>query len=230
MCRRVTWSSWARQGLIDEYEVPREKVTVIPPGVIIADWRTPEPRRLHGGPVRILFVGGDLERKGGLVLLDAWRRINAAREAGAPMVQLHLVTKDAVPAELGLVVHHDMQPNSEALKQLYRDSDVFCLPTYGDCLPMVLSEAGAAGLPAISTSVAAIGEITRDGETGFIVPPGDVEALAAALQRLIDNPELRMRMGESAVELVTRDFDAARNAQRLLNLLKHVAATSVTRA
>ena len=226
----VTWSSWARQGLIDEYEVPGEKVMVIPPGVIIADWRTPEPRRLHGGPVRILFVGGDLERKGGLVLLDAWRRINAAREAGTPMVQLHLVTKDAVPAELGLVVHHDMQPNSEALKELYRDSDIFCLPTYGDCLPMVLSEAGAAGLPAISTSVAAIGEITRDGETGFIVPPGDVEALAAALQRLIDNPELRMRMGESAVELVTRDFDAARNAQRLLNLLKHVATTSVTRA
>ncbi len=226
----VTWSAWARQGLINAYEVPAEKVTVIPPGVIITDWRTPEPRQAREGEVRILFVGGNLARKGGLVLLEAWRRLNAARDAGAPMVELHLVTKDAVPAEPGLVVHHDMQPNSAALRQLYRDSDIFCLPTYGDCLPMVLSEAGAAGLPAVSTRVAAIGEITHDGETGFLVEPGDALSLTAALQRLVDDPELRLRMGARAVELVARDFDAALNAQRLLDVLKRVASAATTRA
>ena len=59
----------------------------------------------------------------------------------------------------------------------------------GDCLPMVLSEAGAVGLPLVSTDVGAISEIVRDGETGLLVPVDDVGALAAALHRLADDPD-----------------------------------------
>ena len=72
-------------------------------------------------------------------------------------------------------------PNSPELIELYHGADVFCLPTLGDCLPMVLSEAGAVGLPLVSTDVGAISEIVRDGETGLLVPVGDADALAAAL-------------------------------------------------
>jgi glycosyltransferase involved in cell wall biosynthesis len=56
---------------------------------------------------------------------------------------------------------------------------------------MVLSEAGAAGLPAVTTRVAAIPEIVQEGETGFLVPAGDEAALVSALARLIANPDLR---------------------------------------
>jgi glycosyltransferase involved in cell wall biosynthesis len=216
----VAWSQWAKQGLVDDYEVSAEKVTVIPPGVNAADWVCPMPRRPHDRPVKILFVGADLERKGGLLLLEAFR---ALRPIG---VELHLVTRSKLPEEPGLFSYTQMQPNSAALKQLYYESDIFCLPTYGDCLPMVLSEAGAAGLPVVSTRVAGIPEIVEDGTTGFLVPTGDVPALTDALKSLVRNPQLRLVQGQRAVDVVTREFDAQRNARRLLTLLKQVADTA----
>lgn len=210
----VTWSRWAKQGLVDEYEVPADKVTVVPPGVNVRDWAAPAPRARHDGPVRILFVGANLERKGGLLLLDAFR---ALRPLG---VELHLVTKDRVAPEPGLFVYANMRPNSAELKALYHQSDIFALPTSGDCLPMVLSEAGAAGLPLVSTTVAAIPEIVRDGETGLTVRPGDGRALEDALRRLVAQPELRLRLGERAMAHVAREYDAQKNAGRLLDLVK----------
>lgn len=210
----VTWSRWAKQGLIDDYEVPADKVTVIPPGVNVKDWLRPGLRTQQPGPVKILFVGANLERKGGLLLLEAFR---ALRPLG---IELHLVTKDRISAEPGLFVYNGMQPNSQPLKDLYHSCDIFALPTFGDCLPMVLSEAGAAGMAVVSTNVAAITEIVRDGETGVIVPAGDRPALEDALRNLIMYPELRLRLGERAVRHVAAEYDAQKNAGRLLDLLK----------
>lgn len=210
----VTWTHWTARGLAGEYDVPAEKITVIPPGVNTHEWMRSTPRAAGAGPVKILFVGGNLERKGGLLLVEAFR---ALRDYG---VELHLVTKDTLPPEPGLFIYNTMSPNSPELKRLYHASDIFCLPTYGDCLPMVLSEAGAAGLPTVSTCLAGIPEIVHEGETGFLVPTGNVAALTEALRRLVTNADLRLRMGERAITVVSRDFDAPRNTQRLINLLK----------
>lgn len=218
----VTWSHWAKQGLIKDYDVAAEKVTVIPPGVNTASWKRPEPRAYHDGPTRILFVGANLERKGGLVLLEAFRALRNLN------VELHLVTRDKAPEESGIYTYHNMQPNSPELRALYHKCDIFCLPTYGDCLPMVLSEAGAAGLPSVTTRVAAIPEIVHEGETGFVVPPGDADALAIALKQLIQNPDLRLRQGARAVEVVSGNFDGQHNACRLLDLLRHEVDDSRT--
>ncbi len=215
----VAWTEWTRAGLLKDYEVLTDKVAVIPPGVNARDWHAPAPRS-PGAAVKILFVGGNLERKGGLVLLEAFRVLRAL---GA---ELHLATRDAVPDQPGVRVYRDMQPNSDALKQLYWACDIFCLPTYGDCLPMVLSEAGAAGLPLVSTRVAAIPEIARDGETGLLVPPGDAAALGAALRRLIEDADLRRRLGARAIEVVDREYDAEKNTLRLLDLIKGVVDAS----
>jgi glycosyltransferase involved in cell wall biosynthesis len=212
----VTWSAWAKRGLVDDYEVEPERVTVIPPGVSVGSWTRATPRN-SDGPPQLLFVGGDFERKGGLVLLEAFRALGRADTV------LHVVTRDAVPATPGVVVHDGLGPNSPELKRLYHDSDVFVLPTYGDCLPMVLSEAGAAGLATVSTRVAAIPEIVVDGETGLLVPPGDAAALTDALRRLVARPDERARMGRRAADHVARDYDAAVNARRLLDVLKRSA-------
>lgn len=215
--RLVTWSEWAKQGVVRDYEVAPDKVIVIPPGVNPDDWAAPTPRAVHDGPVKILFVGGNFERKGGLLLLEAFRHL---RSLG---VELHLVTRDTLPEEPGVFVYRDVQPNSLQLKQLYHSCDIFCLPTKGDCLPMVLSEAGAAGLPAVSTQIAAIPEIIRHGETGFVVPMNDPAALTHALRELVCNPQLRLYQGQRAVNVVRNGFDAQRNALRLLDVLKDVA-------
>ena len=176
--------------------------------------------------MRILFVGGDLQRKGGLLLLEAFRELRRELSGTDPEIELHLVTRHPVPAEPGLFVYNQMQPNSTELKQLYFNSHIFCLPTYGDCLPMVLSEAGAARLPLISTRVGAIDEIVRDGETGFLIPAGDAAALAVALRKLIEVPELRQSLGERAAQVVRKEYDAEANASSLLALLKQTIAAS----
>ncbi len=82
----------------------------------------------------------------------------------------------------------------------------------GDCLPMVLSEAGAAGMALVSTDVGAIREIVRDGETGILIPPGDLDALVDALRRLIGDAGKCRRMGAAAAALVRSKFDALHNA------------------
>jgi glycosyltransferase involved in cell wall biosynthesis len=212
--RLVAWSEWTKLGLVQGYGVPADKITVIPPGVNVHEWRRPKPRVPHADPVKILFVGGDLERKGGLVLLEAFRALRHLRP------ELHLVTKDRPAPEPDVFIYNNLEANSQPLKDLYHTCDIFALPTFGDCLPMVLSEAGASGMAIISTNVAAIPEIVRNGETGLTVPAGDAVSLTQALRDLATNPTLRMTLGERAMAHVTLRYDAPTNASRLLGLLK----------
>jgi glycosyltransferase involved in cell wall biosynthesis len=224
----VTWSAWAKQGLIDEYQVPAEKITVIPPGVDSQSLAPLRPGAAEDDALRILFVGGDFERKGGRVLLEAFRRLRQTLVAGSPSTrlgpppELHVVTRDTLLPENGLFVYHGLEPNSAGLLQLYRECDIFCLPTFADALAMVLLEAGAAGLPLVATELAALPAIVIDGRTGLLVPPGDPGALTYALGRLAADRPLRLALGAGALDIVRRQFDAETNAQRLLELIKHL--------
>lgn len=211
----VTWSQWAKKGLETEYDVSSDKVTVIPPGVFVKDWKRPQERRLHHDHVKILFVGGDLERKGGYLLIEAFRRLRAEFP-----VELHLVTQTHYEREPGLIVYHNLDANHPQLRALYHNCDIFALPTFGDCLPMVLSEAGAAGMAVVSTNVAAISEIIHPEKTGLLVPTGDVNALSSALRLLIEQPELRLRLGDALFKHVEQEYDSAKNSGRLLDLIK----------
>jgi glycosyltransferase involved in cell wall biosynthesis len=216
----VAWSAWAKTGVVDGYGIGPGRITVIAPGVTPSLWNLGAPRPDTSGPVRILFVGGDLERKGGDLLVKAFDELAGHGRD----VELHLVTNAVVPESPGIVVHRGVTPNSPALIDLYHRADIFCLPTRGDCLPMVLSEAGAASLPLVSTGIAGIPEIVRDGETGLVVPVDDVGALVRALRTLVERPDLRRQLGGAARALVDRDFDAAKNTHRLVELLQDTVA------
>lgn len=217
----VTWSAWAARGLQEGYGVPPERVHVVPPGVHVDDWAPPEGGcRGVDDVVRILFVGADFERKGGDVLLDAFAVLRARV---GPRVELHLVTKAEVRPVSGVHVHGALAPNSAQLRALFHRSDLFCLPTRSDCLPLVLSEAGASGLAAVSTTVGAIGELVEDGVTGLLVPPDDVAALTRALQSLVDDAPRRARLGLAAQARVRARYDATRNAATLIDLVSRLA-------
>lgn len=215
----VVWAEWTKSSLVVDYGVPVDSVTVIPPGVDTERWQRSSPPP-DDGVVRVLFVGGDLERKGGHDLLAAFGRLRA--RVGA-QVELHLVTTSPVEPADGVVVHGSMTPNSPDLIDLYHRCHVFCLPTRGDCLPMVLPEAAAAGLAVIATDVGAISEIVTDGETGLLVPPADVDALAGALERLVGDADLRATLATAVHDRVAADHDAATNAARLAAVLRSVA-------
>ncbi len=211
----TTWSQWAKDSLRDDYGVDPENVTVVAPGVDLSlfPFGTERDVDTAGRPVRILFVGGDFERKGGLLLLECMRAGLAAR------CELHIVTKQPVPETPGVHVYSDLGPNDPRLVELYRQADIFALPTYADCMAVVLGEAMAAGLPVVTTSVGAQPEAVHDGHSGMIVPPGDVAAVGRALQRLVDDPALRRSMGREGRVIAEARYDARTNADRLVDVI-----------
>ena len=209
----VPWSTWAARSLVNDYGVSPERVHVIPPGVDTAWWRpAPEARAPRAKP-RLLFVGGNFERKGGHLLLDVFQRLDLAARA-----ELHVVTRDDVPAAPGVIVHRDMSNNSPELLRLYQEADLFVLPTAADCFSIASIEAMAAGLPVITTRVGGIEDIVEHERTGYLVPPSDGAALAAALERLLDDPARRVEMGRLARARAEAAFDARGSTERLIEL------------
>lgn len=221
----VTWSHWAKQSLIDDYGVPSTKITVIPPGISVKEWLRPIPAPATP-VVKLLFVGGNLKRKGGVLLLAALRTLRAEAQVGQPTVELHMVTREALAPEPGLFVYQQMEPNSAELRALFQQCDIFCLPTYGDCLPIALIEACAAGLPAITTRVGGTAEVVTHGENGFLIDVGDEAGLVQALRTLIQQPALRLRQSAAATTTARQRFDAEQTTARLLALLKSISKRS----
>jgi glycosyltransferase involved in cell wall biosynthesis len=207
----VAWSNWAKQSFVDDYGCPEAHVAVIPPGIALDRFTAGD--RNHELP-RMLFVGGDFERKGGDLLLEVFRRRFRGR------AELELVTRKELPAEDGVRVHQNVQANSDTLRNLYATSDIFVLPTRADCYSLVGMEALAAGLPIVLTDVGGIPDIVRQNETGFLVKPDDADALGDALETLIANPALRATMGTRARQDAALRFDARENALRLFRFVR----------
>ena len=101
-----------------------------------------------------------------------------------------------------------------------RDTDIFVLPSFAEGVPVVLMEAMAAEVPVVATRIAGIPELVEDGVSGRLVPPGDAEALGAALRSLLDDADLRARMGAAGRQKVTDDFDIRTEARRLSQLFR----------
>jgi hypothetical protein len=219
----VTWSRLAADSLIADYAVPGERIYVIPPGVDIGRFRPYEGRRTDG-PIRVLFVGGDFKRKGGLDLLAAMQ--------GVPEAELDIVTESVVPPATNGVrcrVHAGLRPGDPTLLELYRQADIFALPTHGDCLPQALAEAAACGLPLVATPTGAISEVVRDGINGFLVAPGSVPDLQGALRALVERPQQRQAMGRESHFIAQRDHDAMANYRRVFELMSEVAGIAARR-
>ena len=169
----------------------------------------------------MLFVGGDLARKGGDLLVSVAGKLRD--DPSIPDFEVHLCTTAEVEDRPGIVIHRGLTANSPELIEQYQLADVFCLPTLGDCLPMVLAEAGAAGLPLVSTDVGAISGIVREGETGHLIEPRSGEQLTAALTHLLTDAAARRSYGEAASALIHAEHDAAKNAGRIVEVLRAAA-------
>ena len=218
--RLITWSRWAAQSLESDYGIPATRISVIPPGVDCHLFRPREHEARRGRP-RVLFVGGAFERKGGLVLLDAMRRLMGRAE-------LDIVTGSdpiSIPPGLEVTVHHGLKPQSAELVGLFRRADIFVLPSLGECFGQVIAEAMACRLPVVATRVGAIPELVTDGGTGFLVRPGSSRQLGDALEALVESPALRAAMGGAGLGVARHAHDAAQNNQAILDLLVGLSTT-----
>jgi len=213
--RILPWSTWTKESLVQDYGIDETRIKVVAPGVDLEIWCPSESQ--HDGPIKILFVGGDLYRKGGDVLLEAFRRLPADR------AELILVTRTLIDPEPGVSVYNNLQPNSTELINLYRTADIFVLPTKAEAFGIAAVEASAMGIPVIATAVGGVTDIVVEGETGFLVTPGDIEMLASRLHQLIIDADLRKRLGRSARRRAERHFDARQNAACIVKILQETA-------
>lgn len=214
------WSNWAKDSMVKEYGIPENKVVVNPPGVDLQYWQ-PHPElagATSGEPLRVLFVGGDFQRKGGQLLLE-WYKSQSPDK-----VELHLVTREEVESGPGIYVYNDMQPNTPELLNLYQRSDLFVLPSLGECFGIANVEAMASGLPVVASDVGGIADIIEPGRNGFIVPSNDVKALSQAINNVLENENLRQQMRQQSRLLAEQRFDLQHNARRTFGYMKQIAA------
>jgi glycosyltransferase involved in cell wall biosynthesis len=111
----------------------------------------------------------------------------------------------------------------EDMISVYSQADIVVLPSYREGLPKVLLEAAACGLPIVATDVPGCREIILDGINGILVPVKNSVALADAIKKLIEKPELRSRMGVKGRELVENEFSQDKIIKETLELYEKVS-------
>jgi len=210
-----------RQAFIDE-GLERDS-RVISNGVDTTLYRPGDPERdveaRYGLPVgrRILVVGRLARDKKLDVLIRAMEHVRTSHPAHLLLVgrgddKQRLV---GLAESLGLhnAVHFLGYVPEEDLPSLYRLSDVFAIASDVEVQSIPTLQAVATGLPVVAANAAALPELVRDGENGFLAPPGDAEAFAASIRRLLDEPNKaaafgRASLGISLAHAEARTFDS----------------------
>lgn len=214
----LPWSTAVRDSFVEDYGIPADRMTVLPPGIDIKTWQAPDraagAEKASERPFRILHVGWDFTRKGGDLLAQL------AHEPEFHDCEFHFVTSSfAGERRPNIIIHTDLEPNSAQLRTLYRDADAFVLPTRADTYSMVALEAMAMGLPVVISSVGGIPDIVAEGETGYLIPPGDQTRLRERIRALRANRPLRLSMGLRGRTRVERQFNLNDHVSTVMDLL-----------
>jgi glycosyltransferase involved in cell wall biosynthesis len=204
----LVMSEFIRQSLIEDYRCEPARIAVVgaAPNLAAPD-RLPENGDYSNRT--ILFVGVDWERKGGPIVLDAFRR------ALETLPDARLIIAGSSPrVELPNVEIAGRVALPEISRLLLRSS-VLALPSLREPQGVNVIEALMHRIPVVASSIGALPEMVEDGRTGFIVPPNDPRALAAALIRLLSDPALCRQFGEAGRESAMSRYSSATVSRRL---------------
>ncbi|HVW45561.1 MAG TPA: glycosyltransferase family 4 protein [Solirubrobacterales bacterium] len=194
--RLVGVSGGIARELGEHFPRMRERIAVIPNGVDTAHFSpAPRPAPEPGEALRVLFVGGDWERKGLPILIAAL--------AACPGAELDVVGAGDVEGHRRLARRHGVEARvhfrgtAADTAPAYRAADVFALPTAYESFSLVTYEAAASGLPLLATRVNGIEDLLRDGVNGWFVERSATD-VAARLRTLRADPARRREMGAAA--------------------------------
>ncbi|HEY3396315.1 MAG TPA: glycosyltransferase family 4 protein [Armatimonadota bacterium] len=226
---------WLAEGFAEMYPaMPRDHLHVV--------YNAADPRAFHPAPERranpvprIVFYAGWIPEKGLYELLEAVARLEAKRtdfevhlggsafthyrRAGSEELDREVRARAGALATVRLIGH----VAHEDLPALLRTMDIGVVPsTYDDPFPLVPLEMMASGLPVVAFRAGGLPEAVVDGETGFLVENRNVEALAAALERLIEDAHLRQEMSAQARRRVEQFFTWDRHVDQLLEIYEQI--------
>ena len=206
---------------IKVHGVPPESVAILPYGVDLRAFHPSEERRNKNGPLECLYVGQISHRKGVRILLEAAHR---CRNLPVIFRLIGPIVSSDVLVDMPENAVYEGRNLPGSVPQAMRNADLFVLPTIEDSFALVLFEAMASALPVITTEHAGASELIEDGQDGLIVPPGDVARLADAIHRIVDQPELRDRMGDAARIKVHSAYSWESYGQSVLNTIERRVA------
>ena len=199
--------------LTDTIGVPSERVAFLPNAVPTG--AACEPKRRSGETLKCLFVGRDDPKKGFHLLQQAIAAVSG-------------VSLDVVGMEGANNEHqrwHGVVRDAEKVREFYRQADVLVLPSYSEGMATVLLEAMQAGTLVIATDVGASREVVVDGETGWLIQPGRVSAVAEAIRKASElNDEDYQRCSQNCLSRVRENFEEEKVCQRLIEILRQVAS------
>ncbi len=234
----VTVSDYNARHLREAFGEDASRVVRVYNGLDLDGYPFEAPRRREE---KIAAVGRLVEKKGFQDLVDACAIL---AERGVPFT-CRIIGSGVLAASLrersdtlGLRDVVDIAgalPRSELIQEI-RTAAALAVPSVigtdndRDGLPTVLIEAMALGTPCVSTPVAGIPEVVRDGDTGLLIPSHDPGSLAAALERLLRDADLRVRLAERARARVEADFDVRPNAARLRELFVAAGRAPIEKA
>ena len=172
---------------------------------------TPEPTN---GLIKIIFTARMVEDKGTLVLIDAAKKLEAEYKGkvqfllcGGLDTNPNGITKEMLESRCDGEYVQWLGHRKDVL-DLLKQSHIMAFPSwYREGLPKSVIEAEAIGRPVVTTDSVGCRDTVIDGKNGYMIPIKNSEALAVALKKLIDNPELRQQMGKNAREFAVRKFD-----------------------
>ena len=199
----------------------RSKVSVICNGVDVVEPASSSTRT--DGIVRIGVVSRLEEAKGVDLVVRALADVPGAElviagDGPARSALEHLAS------ELGVADRVTFRGWVHPTGECYCDLDVYVIASHSEVLSMSVLEAMQRGLPVVATDVGGLREAVNDGVTGFVVPPDDVPALAAALRRLIADPTLRRSFGDAGLKEARERFSAPMMVENYLTLYRGVMA------
>jgi glycosyltransferase involved in cell wall biosynthesis len=155
---------------------------------------------VEGPPGYLLFVGRLRIRKGVEVLLEALHELRRAIPGAALRIAgdgEHRAALERAAADLGPAVAFLGTRSSSQVRTLLRGAAALVVPSIYEGMPLVVLEAMEAGVPVVASAVSGIPEVVVGGETGWLVPPEDPEALARALEEVLTDPQEARRRGEA---------------------------------
>lgn len=178
-------------------------------------------------PILILFLSNLFVSKGVYILLESCRllkqkniRYKCIFVGGEGDINSNTFNKKINKLQLNDEVSYLGPKYGDDKINLYSETDIFVLPSFSDCFPLVLLEAMKHSLPIISTFEGGIPDILENGITGFLVPKMDPYSLADKLEKLIKNRDLRLQMGEEGHNKYLKEFTLGKFENRLLEIFK----------
>jgi L-malate glycosyltransferase len=229
LCDRVVCNSQAAARCLIDRGLSKAKTAVIPNGLPDSAFARTEPAlpRTPG----TLRLGMIARMNDTCKNHTAFLRVSAQLAVKIPNLEFLLVgdgplrpSLEAMARELGIADKIKFMGTRNDIPAVLAAMDVLVLPSVSESLPNVIIEAMAAGVPVVATAVGGIPELVKEGETGFLAPPGDDKQLIAALERMLASPALRTEFGERARKVAVAEYSLTKMRDRFEGLYTSLLA------